>query len=118
MRITSLVLSILLSFSPSAITPAFAHGAGHGDQQAAVEINKSQAESIAGFYLARKVRDGVLGQSWASVGPSSAQKKIVGYETQWVVTYGNPQASNPAGDNYSIMLSLTGEFLAGDFVEY
>lgn len=104
---------ILLMTCFFAVTSAFA-GDGH-DHGPAPHINQEQAGEKAASIVAKLVQTGKLEGSWAEAKPLEIQQKKSGNNTEWVVTFNNPQAKNKDEQTLYVFLSPVGKYLAANY---
>jgi len=108
-RMNIFILTIFLTLSPLI---ASAHGSGgHAEpaltQSDAIEFAKYQAKTL--------VENGKIEKNWAPAIVESAEQRTFGQKIEWVVTFKNSKASDPAKSTLYIFLSTKGEFIAANF---
>jgi len=104
------ILAIFINLSPLA---ASAHGAGgHGGGPA---LTQTDAIEFAKYRAKILVENGKIEKSWSPAIVESAEQQTNGHETEWVVTFKNSKASNPAKNILYIFLTTKGEFIAANF---
>ncbi|MDH5631891.1 MAG: DUF6488 family protein [Gammaproteobacteria bacterium] len=110
----SLVTALLLA-SLAVLAPAFAgpgHEHEHGHSHSHKPVSADQAKQKAAARIAQLVEKGKLDTSWAKLDPVSAEKKQYNGKTEWVVTYKNSKATDPAKQNLYVFFTLGGKYLA------
>lgn len=94
----------------SLIAPALA-GPGHSHDP----ITKEQAAAKAAKKRDQLVKAGKLDKSWGGVAVSTVEKKIYAKGPEWVVTFRNEAAADPARRTLYIFYALDGHYLAANF---
>ena len=115
MNIKTLILTLALMLSPLTAIAGGGHDHGNGHSHGPSLITQSQAESIAAGRVMTLVTQGKIDESWKSATVSSAEKKMNGNQSEWLVTFKNNQASDPAKDTLYIFLSTAGDYIAANF---
>jgi hypothetical protein len=117
MRIQSILLSLILAFSPTALLAGANHDHGHDDKHGHSHdpVNQSQAEKVAKESVAMLVKKEKIDSSWKSVSVASAEKKKFGGKMEWVVTFKNDKISDASKQTLYVFLSLTGNYIAANY---
>jgi len=89
--------------------PAFAHpGHSHAIKQPAAE---TKAKAVVQTMIQRKILDA----SWAGRAPARAERRDGGGgEVEWLVTFRNDTAKDPAKRTLYVFLAEDGEYLAAN----
>ncbi len=103
-----LILTTVLGLS--LIAPAFA-GPGHSHDP----ITKEQAAAKAAKKRDQLVKAGKLDKSWSGVAASGVEQKTYAKGPEWVVTFRNEAAADPAKRTLYIFYALDGHYLAANF---
>jgi len=115
MNIKTLILTLALMLSPLAAIAGGGHDHGNGHSHGPSLITQSQAESIAAGRVMTLVTQKKIDESWKSATVVKSQNKMNGNRAEWLVTFNNTQASDPAKDTLYIFLSTTGDYIAANF---
>ncbi|MDH4133247.1 MAG: DUF6488 family protein [Gammaproteobacteria bacterium] len=91
-------------------TPAFA-GSGHSHDP----ISKEQASALAVKKRDQLVTAGKLDKSWSGVAVSKVEQKTFDKKAEWVVTFENKAAANPAQRTLYMFYAIDGHYLATNF---
>ena len=112
MNIKAFIFALSLILSPLTVLAGGGHGHSHGSD---LIIPQSQAESVAAGRVMMLVEQEKVDKSWGSATISSAEKKMNGNQTEWLITFKNSQASDSAKGTLYIFLSSTGDYIAANF---
>lgn len=104
-----LLAAAVLSFTMIA-TPAFA-GPGHSHDP----VTKEQASALAVKKRDQLVKTGKLDKGWSAVAVSGVEQKTYGKGPEWVVTFRNSTATDPAQRTLYMFYALDGHYLASNF---
>jgi len=119
MKIKAVVFTLALMASPLTALAGgghdHGHGHSHGDVQASVDITQNQAETVADLRVDILVNKRKIDKSWKSVKVASAEKKMNGHQSEWVITYKNEKVEDSAKSTLYIFLSSTGDYIAANF---
>ncbi|WP_432823014.1 DUF6488 family protein [Trichloromonas sp.] len=107
-----IIISLMTLFALS-VGSAFA-GAGH-DHGPITPISQAEASQKAVGIVAKIVESGKIDASWAEVKPDVAEKKEYQHGPEWLVTFTNPKAEDPAKQTLYVFLSSGGKYLAANF---
>lgn len=105
----NLLTAVVFGFTMIA-TPAFA-GAGHSHDP----VTKEQVSAMASKKRDQLVQAGKIDKSWSAVAVSSVEQKTYGKKPEWVVTFRNDKASDPAKRTLYMFYALDGHYLASNF---
>ncbi|MDX8402923.1 MAG: DUF6488 family protein [Mariprofundaceae bacterium] len=111
MNIKTFIFALSLILSPLTALAGGGHGHSHGPDL----ISQSQAESVAAGRVMVLVEQEKIDNSWKSSKVASAEKKMNGNQTEWLITFKNSQVSDSAKDTLYIFLSSTGDYIAANF---
>jgi len=104
------ILTIFLTLSPLV---AQAHGVGgHHD---ASEFSQNEAIEYGAYRVSQLIEKGKIEKSWKLPKVISAEQKVYGHDIEWVVTFQNSKASDPAKSMLYIFLTANGKFIAANF---
>lgn len=121
MRIQSIMFSLILSLSPTALLAGgnhdhgHSHGHDHGHGHSHAPVDQKQAEKAAIKSVARLVKQGKIDSSWKSVSVAMAEKKKFGGKMEWVVSFKNDKISDSSKQTLYVFLSLTGRYIAANY---
>lgn len=115
MQIKTMILTLALTVSPLTALAGGGHGHSHGTAQVSAEVAQSQAETVANMRVSILVNKGKIDKSWKSIKVASAEKKMNGHQTEWVVTYNNDQMTDTAKRTLYVFISSTGDYIAANF---
>lgn len=108
MRIVTIIFSLVFGFLPLAVT-------GHDHPHAHDAIDQIKAEEIALKSVSNLVEKGKIDKTWQTTKVSKTEQKKFGNDMEWVVSFNNPSAGDPAQKTLYIFLTLGGEYLAANF---
>jgi len=114
MHIKILIITLALTLSPLAATAGGGHDHGHAHSDA-VQINKSQAESAATLRVNSLVNKGKISKSWESAKIETTEKKMNGYQAEWVVAFKNAQEKDTTKSMLYVFLTTSGDYIAANF---
>jgi len=104
------ILAIILTLNSQVL---LAHSEGHG--QPAEPVTKQEAEQAANYVLDALLDKEAIEVSWSEVSVSKSEKKEFSGQMEWVVSYHNESASDPAKRTLYIFLTLGGKYIAANY---
>lgn len=105
----NLFAAAVLGFTMIATTAFAGSGHSHGP------ITKDQASAVAVKKRDQLVQAGKLDKSWSGVVVSGVEQKTYGKGPEWVVTFQNSAATDPAKRTLYMFYALDGRYLASNF---
>lgn len=111
----TLFIALSLILSPVSASAGGGHDHGHGHSHGPVLITQSQAKSVAAGRVMMLVEQEKVDKSWGEAAIASAEKKMNGNQSEWLITFKNSQVSDLAKDTLYIFLSSTGDYIAANF---
>lgn len=105
----NLLAAAVFGFTMIATTAFAGSGHSHGP------ITKDQASAVAVKKRDQLVQAGKLDKSWSGVAVSGVEKKTYGKGPEWVVTFQNSAATDPAKRTLYMFYALDGHYLASNF---
>jgi hypothetical protein len=111
MRIKSIILGLILS-SFSFVASA---GAGHDHGDSHPPVDQATASTNATKIVAQLAKQKKIDESWGGISASSAEKKVFGDNSEWVVFFVNKKNSDTTKQKLYIFLSLGGEYIAANY---
>ena len=79
------------------------------------KIKAATAKKIASSEIERLVKERKIWDSWLKAKHLKVDKKKVGAETEWVVTYKNEKIKNKKRKKLYVFINLFGDFLAANY---
>lgn len=112
MQLKTLLLGLIIVFSPVAVMAGSGHDHGHSHSNAPVD--EATAKANATNSVAALVESKKLESSWTSITASSAEKKTLEGNTEWVVVFVNNSIADTDKQTLYVFLTLTGEYIAAN----
>jgi len=114
MRNITIYLTILFAFIATTAIPSFGgpNHNGHRHDHAG-ELSESLILERASGFVATIVEKGRLEASWSQIKPQKARKND---RHEWVISFFNPEIKDPQKQTLYLFLSLSGEYIAANFV--
>jgi len=113
MRLTTLLLSFILSLST--FTAMAGSGHDHGHSHSYTPVNQDKANVNASAIVASLVKRNKLDKSWSSITASSVEKTSVEDNPEWVVIFVNKNIAEANEQKLYVFLTLGGDYIAANF---
>ena len=111
MRLTTL----LLGFTLSLFTFATMAGSGHDHGHSHAPVNQATATTNATEIVVALVKRNKLEESWASITPSSVEKKVFNGNPEWVAVFVNDKITDTDKRKLYVFLTLGGDYIAANY---
>lgn len=111
MQLKILLLGLFLGLS-SATAMA---GSGHDHGHSLTPVNQETAKTNATEIVVALVKRNKLDESWASITPSSVEKKASNGNPEWVVVFVNDKIADTEKRKLYVFLTLGGDYIAANY---
>jgi hypothetical protein len=113
MQLKTLLLGLLLSMSSA--TAMAGSGHDHGHSHSHEPVNQATATTNATEIVVALVKRNKLDESWASITPSSVEKKVFNGDPEWVVVFVNDKIADTEKRKLYVFLTLGGDYIAANY---
>lgn len=113
MQLKKLLLGLFLSLCSATAMAGSDHDHGHSHSHA--PVNQATATTNATEFVAALVKRNKLDESWASITPSSVEKKVFKGAPEWVAIFVNDKITDTDKQNIYVFLTLGGDYIAANF---
>ena len=111
MRLTTLLLGFTLSlFSVSTMA-----GSDHDHGHSHTPVNQEKASENATQIVVALVKRNKLDKGWASITPSTVEKKTIKGNPEWMAVFVNENISDITKRKLYVFMTLGGEYIAANF---
>lgn len=107
----SIVFALALALSLPVAGVAIAHPEDEGFRQAAT---REQVKSVAKTAIDTMVLRKLIEPGWSDLEPVSATTRVANGYTEWVVTFENSRAADPAKRRVYVFINVYGDYLAAN----
>ena len=113
MQLKILLPGLFLSLCSATAMAGSGHDHGHSHSHA--PVNQATAITNATEIVASLVKRNKLDESWASIMPSSIEKKGFKGDMEWVAVFVNDKITDTDKRKLYVFLSLGGDYIAANF---
>ena len=113
MQLKTLLFSLFLSLCSATAMAGSGHDHGHSHSHA--PVNQATATTNATEVVAALVKRNKLDESWASIKPSSVEKKVFGGAPEWVAVFVNDKITDTDKRKLYVFLTLGGDYIAANY---
>ena len=113
MQLKTLLLGLFLSLCSATLMAGSGHDHGHSHSHA--PVNQATATTNATEIVAALVKRNKLDKSWASITPSSVEKKVFKGDPEWVAVFVNDKITDADKQKLYVFLTLGGDYIAANF---
>ena len=114
MRLTTLILSLILSLFTFSAMAGSGHDHDHGHSHSYTPVNQNKASVNASEIVTALVKRNKLDKSWSSITASSVEKITVQENPEWVVVFVNEKISDADKRKLYVFLTLGGDYIAAN----
>ena len=111
MQLKTLLLGLALSLCSATATAGSGHDHGHSH----APVNQATATTNAAEIVVEFVKINKLDESWASITPSSVEKKVFNGNPEWVVVFVNDKIADTEKRKLYVFLTLGGDYIAANY---
>lgn len=115
MQLKTLLLSLSLSLCSATAAAGSNHDHDHGHSHSHAPVNQVTATTNATEIVAALVKRNKLDESWASIMPSSVEKKVFKGDLEWVAVFVNDKITDTDKRKLYVFLTLGGDYIAANF---
>ena len=115
MRLTTLLLSFILSLFTFSVMAGSGHDHDHGHSHSYAPVNQEKAQENATEIVAALVKRDKLNESWKAITSSSVEKITVKGNPEWVVVFVNQNITDANKQKLYVFLTLGGDYIAANF---
>jgi Family of unknown function (DUF6488) len=110
---TAALVALALAGSP-ALAQSGRHSHGSGPAHSHDPVNKAEAQAGARDVIATMISKKIVDASWKDAALQTAELKTRGRSREWVVTFRNDTAADPAKRVLYVFLTETGDYIAAN----
>ena len=113
MQLKTLLLGLFLSLCSATAMAGSGHDHGHSHSHG--PVNQATAITNATGIVAALVQRNKLDESWATITPSSVEKKVFRGTPEWVAVFVNNKIADTDKRKLYVFLTLGGDYIAANF---
>lgn len=108
-----IIIGTIFGLSSMSLMAGTGHDHGHS-HDAPAPISQDIAKVNASKIVASLIKQNKLDESWSSIKASSAEKKVLNYKPEWVITFINDKITDTQKQKLYVFLTPDGRYIAAN----